>query len=61
MKQDGGTGTRQSRTGYRYRNSNTTKKSSLKINITGIKDTVFTQGFSYDAAKYEDSIENLRN
>ena len=56
-----GTGTGQSSTGYRYGNSNTTNKPSLKFNIIKIKDTVFNQGRISNAATYEDSIDNLIN
>ena len=61
MNQEGGTGTGQRRTGYRYRNSNTTKKPSFKIKTTNLEDGIFTQGRPYDAVKYEDSIKTVIN
>ena len=53
VKQEGGTRTGWSQTGYRYGKSNAPKKPSFNSNITEIKGTVFDQGRSPDAAKYE--------
>ena len=61
VKQEGGTGTIQSQTWYRYRNLNTPKKPRSKSNITELEDSVFTQGHTSYAVKYEDSIETLVN
>ena len=61
VNQEGVTGTGRSRNGHCYGNSNTTSKPILKSKITKIEDAVFTQGFPYDAKKYEYLIETLIN
>ena len=59
MKQEGGTGTGWSWTGYQYGNSNTMKKPSFKRNIANLEDTVFDYGRLSDTVKNEDSTKPL--
>ena len=61
VKQEGGTGTIQSQTWYRYGNFNTPKKLIFKRNITELEDADLNQGFPSDAAKYEEFIDTLIN
>ena len=61
VNQEGGTGTDQIQTRYRYGNYNTTDKSSFNSNITKVEDAIFTQGLPYDTTKYDESIKTLIN
>ena len=54
VKKEEDTGTGCIWTGYRYGNSNTTKKPIFESNITKFEDVVFAQGFRL-------KLQNMRN
>ena len=56
VKREGNASDNRHRGGHQYINSNTTKNSTFKRNISYLKGAVFTNVCLSDASKYEDFI-----